>query len=51
VVVPHRRLSQLRERIDLRVRCLWAWSTRPTSGRKCPDLLFPAAGWHRDRHL
>src|SRR5207244_11641702 len=39
VVLPHRRLSQLRERIDLWVRHLPACSARSTVGGKCPDLL------------
>ena len=42
LVVPHRRLSQLRERLDLRVRRLRARAARITGRGKSPDLLLPA---------
>ena len=51
LVVPDRRLSQLRERIDLRSRRVRARSARSAGGRKCADLLLSAAGRRGDRHL
>src|SRR5262249_18783606 len=51
LVVPDRRLSQLRERIDLRSRGLRARSARSSGGGKRADLLLPAAGRRGDRRL
>ena len=51
LVVPDRRVPQLRERAGGRRGQLCAGSARRTSGRQCPDLLFTAPGRRRHRSV